>query len=149
VEAALLQNETLIAGLKAKRENMAVNLSTQIGTERDLAQSTPLYEDLKRKAKIAEDNYLLYRGKEENARIGEQMDQQRILNVSVMEAAKVPALPLDRHRFFIALLALLTGLLLAVLCAVGIDLWDQPMETPKQAAAAAGLPVLARLVKGA
>jgi uncharacterized protein involved in exopolysaccharide biosynthesis len=149
VQGELLQNETLVAGLKAKQQNILANLSTQMGTQRDLAQATPLYEDLKRKAKIAEENYLLYRGKEENARIGEQMDQQRILNVSVMEPAKVPALPMDRHRSFIALLALLTGLVLAVFSAVGIDLFDQPIETPRQAAATAGVPVLARLGRGA
>jgi uncharacterized protein involved in exopolysaccharide biosynthesis len=145
VEAALLQNETLIAGLKAKQQNNSASLSAQIGTERDLAQSTPRYEDLKRRAKIAEENYLLYRGKEESASIAEQMDQQRILNVSVMEAAKVPALPLDQHRYFIALLAFLAGLLLAILSAVSMDLLDQPLETPKQAATTAGVPVLARV----
>lgn len=149
VETALLQNETQIAGLRAKRENISQNLAQQIGAERDLAQSTPLYDDLKRKAKIAEDNYLLYRGKEESARIAEQMDQRRILNVSVMEPAKIPALPADRHRSFIALVALIAAMLLAALAALAADLLDQPLATPKEAAAAAGVPVLARLVRGA
>jgi len=44
-----------------------------------------------------------------------------------MQAASVPVLPVDRHRSFIALLALLAGALLSTATALAMDSMDQPV----------------------
>ncbi len=49
--------------------------------------------DLVRNVKTAEDDYLLYQKKSEAARISDALDDRRIVNVSIAEAATVPALP--------------------------------------------------------
>lgn len=49
--------------------------------------------DLVRSVKTAEDDYLLYAKKSEAARISDALDSERIVNVSIAEAATVPALP--------------------------------------------------------
>lgn len=49
--------------------------------------------DLVRNVKTAENDYLLYEQKREAARISDALDSQRIVNVSIAEAATVPALP--------------------------------------------------------
>jgi uncharacterized protein involved in exopolysaccharide biosynthesis len=49
--------------------------------------------DLLRNVKTAEENYLLYMRKREAARISDALDSKRIVNVSIAEAATVPALP--------------------------------------------------------
>jgi uncharacterized protein involved in exopolysaccharide biosynthesis len=49
--------------------------------------------DLVRDVKTAEGDYLLYEKKSEAARISDALDNQRIVNVSIAEAATVPALP--------------------------------------------------------
>ena len=49
--------------------------------------------DLSRDVKAAEDNYLLYLHKREEARISDELDSKQIVNVSIAEAATVPALP--------------------------------------------------------
>jgi len=113
-----------------------------------LTRSTPRYEDLKRKAKIAEENYLLYRRKQEESRIAEEMDQQRILNVSVLQPASVPVLPEERHRSFFLGMFTFAGTLLAMLAALLMDQTDRPVETATQAASAAGVPVIASFTRG-
>ncbi|MDP8980806.1 MAG: Wzz/FepE/Etk N-terminal domain-containing protein [Acidobacteriota bacterium] len=148
VEAELLRTETLAAGLRAKEQSMAANLQTEIGNQSNLVRATTGDEDLKRRQKIAEENYLLYRRKQEESRIAEEMDKQRILNVSVMQMASVPVLPVDRHRSFIVLLALLAGALLSMVTALAVDSMDQPVRTSRQAETAARVPVLARFVRG-
>jgi uncharacterized protein involved in exopolysaccharide biosynthesis len=148
VEAELLRTETLAAGLKAKEQSMAANLQTEIGNQGNLVRATTGDEDLKRRQKIAEENYLLYRRKQEESRIAEEMDKQRILNVSVMQAASVPVLPVERHRSFIVLLALLAGGLLSMATALAADSMDQPVRTTRQAETAAHVPVLAKFVRG-
>jgi uncharacterized protein involved in exopolysaccharide biosynthesis len=147
VEAELLRTETLAAGLRAKEQSVAANLKTEIGNQGNLVRATTGDEDLKRRQKIAEENYLLYRRKQEESRIAEEMDKQRILNVSVMQAASVPALPVDRHRSFIVLLALLAGALLSTVTALAVDSMDQPVRTSRQAEAAAHAPVLAKFMR--
>ena len=50
-------------------------------------------QDLMRAAKADEDNYLLYLRKREEARIGDALDERRILNVAIVEAPVAAALP--------------------------------------------------------
>lgn len=49
--------------------------------------------DMVRNVKTAEDDYLLYEKKSEAARISDALDNERIVNISIAEAATVPALP--------------------------------------------------------
>jgi uncharacterized protein involved in exopolysaccharide biosynthesis len=59
----------------------------------DLDRKGAERDDLVRDVKTEEDNYLLYERKREAARISDALDSQRIVNVSIAEAATVPALP--------------------------------------------------------
>src|SRR5207253_2313202 len=82
-----------------------------------------LHQDMVRAAKADEDNYMLYLHKQEEARINDALDRQRISNVVVAEPAVVPLLPQPRW-----LLALLLGGLVAALSSVvvafAVDYWD-------------------------
>jgi uncharacterized protein involved in exopolysaccharide biosynthesis len=62
-------------------------------TAQELDQKGTTQDDLVRQVKTAEDNYLLYLHKREEARISDALDSKRIVNVSIAEAAAVPALP--------------------------------------------------------
>ena len=67
---------------------------------RQLEQKDLAHRDLARTAKADEDNYLLYLHKREEARMADALDEQRILNVSIIETPTVPALPTaDRWRY--------------------------------------------------
>jgi len=57
-----------------------------------LDQQATAQSDLVRDVKAAEDNYLLYLRKREEARISDELDSKRIVNVSIAEAATVPAM---------------------------------------------------------
>ena len=59
----------------------------------DLDSKSTERADLVRDVKIAEENDLLYERKREAARISDALDRQRIVNVSIAEAATVPAFP--------------------------------------------------------
>src|SRR5262249_53514112 len=50
-------------------------------------------EELQRKLKAAEDKYLLYASKREEARIGDALDEGGLLNVTIAEQPAAPALP--------------------------------------------------------
>ena len=75
-------------------------------------------QDLVRKQKAAEENYMLYLRKQEEARISQELDQKRIFNVSVAEEPTVPAMPASPNWP----LNVLLGALFAGLAAIGLGL---------------------------
>jgi capsular polysaccharide biosynthesis protein len=104
-------------------------------------------ENLLREVKEAEGNDLLYKQKREEARIGDALDRQRIVNVAIAEAATVPALPARPHWA----LTLLAGILLACLVSPGVafaaDYFDPSLRTPDEVRDVLQIPVLAALPK--
>ncbi|MBS1852379.1 MAG: hypothetical protein JST79_15845 [Acidobacteria bacterium] len=101
-------------------------------------------QDLWRDFKTAEDRYVLYATKREEARIGDALDQGGILNVTLADPPVVPALPLHSAWFygFLGLVAaggVSTGLVFAA------DYLDPAFRTPEEILAYLGTPVLASL----
>ena len=68
-------------------------------------------ENLRREVQVAEENYLLYRKKYEEARISAAMDQQRLINVTVAQPAQMPLRPVSKGLLSRMLMSLVAGLL--------------------------------------
>jgi len=98
---------------------------------------------LQRVKKEAEDNYQLYAKKREEARIADELDRQKITNVSIAEAAAVPQLPSSPNRP----VNLLLGLFLAAFLSLGTvftaEMLSDAVHTPRQLEALTGAMVLA------
>ena len=79
--------------LKAKASAIAHVVHRYQDVALQLDSDAAAQDDLIRNVKTAEENYLLYLRKREEARISDALDRDRIVNVSIAEAATVPALP--------------------------------------------------------
>jgi len=136
-----------LAALQARAVATARVLQLYAGKARAIDEKETAQEDLLREAKAAEDNYLLYRHREEEARISDALDKQRIVNVALAEEPTVPALP-SRPR---PLWTVLVGTLLAGVVSVGLafvsDYLDPSFRTPEEVRRALDLPVLAAVPK--
>ena len=87
-----------------------------------------LQDDLIRDVKSAEDNYLLYVRKREEARISDALDSQHIVNVSIAEAPSIPALPTLRLGWlFLGSLFAASGLSIGT--AYAVDRLDPSFRT--------------------
>jgi uncharacterized protein involved in exopolysaccharide biosynthesis len=104
-------------------------------------------ENLQREVKEAEGNYLLYVQKREEARIGDALDRQRIVNVAIAEAATVPALPTHPGVALALLLGILVSGLVSPGLAFAVDYFDPSLRTPDELRQVLGVPVLATLQK--
>jgi len=104
-------------------------------------------EDLVRDVKAAEDNYLLYVHKREEARISDALDRERIVNVSIAEAATVPALPTGHLGW-----ALVGGLFVAGVTSIGAaytaDRLDTSFRNPEELKRYLDVKVLASIPDG-
>jgi uncharacterized protein involved in exopolysaccharide biosynthesis len=103
-------------------------------------------QDLIRNVKAAEQNYLLYVQKQEQARISDEMDKNRILNVAIAETPSVPALPV-----FSPLLLVLAGGVVALMISMAVaffaDYLDPSFRTPEEVVEFLDLPLLACFAK--
>jgi uncharacterized protein involved in exopolysaccharide biosynthesis len=103
---------------------------------------TAEHDTLERKLKLAEDNYLRYEEKKEQARIATALDLEQFLNVSIVEPAKEPALPAERNVAMVMLVGLLLASCTGVGAAVVRDRQNRAVASAAEIAALTGLPVL-------
>jgi uncharacterized protein involved in exopolysaccharide biosynthesis len=131
-------------GLRA-RQSAA---STQVASLRTFAQRLQSesmdQQDLMRTAKAEEDNYLLYLHKREEARIGDALDEHRILNVAIVEPPAAPVLP-EHSVFLYLLLAFMLALAFSIGLAFTTEYFDPTIRTPHEAYGLLEVPVLAWL----
>jgi len=113
-----------------------------------LGEDAIVQRDLEQNLKAAEDKYLLYVNKREEARIGDSLDENGMLNVTVAEAPHVPALPLwplwsSTCAALFGATVVSTGLVFAT------DYFDPSLRSPGDVMQILGTPVLATLPKAA
>ena len=139
--------------LKAQVEQRVLAVQGEAGNAvgayyRDLAHelgnSAIAQEHLLHDLTSAEEKYLLYVNKREEARIGDALDRGGILNVAIAEQPTIPALPQLSGLSFMFI-----GLVVAGAVSVGqafvIDYLTPSFRTPDEIVALLGMPVLASL----
>jgi uncharacterized protein involved in exopolysaccharide biosynthesis len=109
-----------------------------------LGQSAILQRNLEQNLKAAEQEYLLYASKHEEARIGDSLDENGILNVAIAQYATVPALPV--WPFWSAMCVSLVGACAFSTGAVFVtDYFDPSFRNSSEIAEFLGVPVLTSL----
>lgn len=133
-----------LAALRARRGSMAATVQGYRTRAQQLEGKALAQADLQRAIKTAEENYTLYLRKQEEARMADALDRQRILNVAIAERATVPALADTNLKA-----QLLAALMLAMFLSVGLawvkDYWDASFRTPDEVRQYLNLPVLAAI----
>ena len=141
VELAKARSE--LASLQAGSNARAQAVQEYRSMVLDLDQKNLKRADLVRAQKAAEENYLLYQRKQEEARIEEELDKQRIVNVAIAEEPSVPVLPNPspipfKFGFVIA------GFL-SLGCGLITDYYDRTFHTPEDIERYLGIPLLAAM----
>lgn len=109
-----------------------------------LAENAVVQSDLEQKLKAAEDKYLLYANKREESRIGDALDQTGILNVTVAEQPRRPALPVT-PMWLAGCFSLAAACMFSTGAVFIADYIDPSIRTPAEAMRLLGAPVLAAL----
>jgi uncharacterized protein involved in exopolysaccharide biosynthesis len=131
-------------GLRARQSGAAIQLASLRQFAQEMQSDSIDQQDLMRAAKADEDNYLLYLHKREEARIGDALDEQRILNVAIVEPPVAPALPLHSALIYF-LLAFGLAMAFSVGLAFTAEYFDSTIRTPNEALNLLEVPVLAWL----
>jgi uncharacterized protein involved in exopolysaccharide biosynthesis len=143
-EGELVKNQVELNALLARSSATRAMLASYHEAAQQLGDRAVKQEDLLHSVKAAEEKYLLYVNKREEARIGDALDQGGILNVTIAEQPTAPALPARSEMFFGWI-----GLVLAGTVSTGLvfvaDRLDPAFRTPDEVLLCLGAPVLASL----
>ncbi len=113
-----------------------------------LGEKGATQQGLRRTLKSAEDNYLLYTRKQEEARISDALDRTRIANVVLADPPSVPPVPSSAARIWILLVGGIMALVLGAAMTYLLDCLNPYLRTPDEIEAALEIPVLASLAAG-
>ncbi len=131
-------------GLRAREVTADTQLTEYRSQARKLGEDAITQDDLTSSEKAAEENYLLYVKKREEARMGDALDEDGIVNVAIAEQPVVPALPV-----WPAAAVVLAGFVTAVTSGAGaafaLDYLDPALRTPEEVLTCLDIPVLASL----
>ncbi len=131
-------------GLRARQSDAAAQVAALRQAAQQMQSDSVDQQDLMRTAKAEEDNYLLYLRKREEARMGDALDERRILNVAIVEPPAAPALPAHSLPLYF-LLAFGLAMAFSVAIAFTTEYFDPTIRTPDEAQVVLGVPVLAWL----
>ncbi len=148
VKSELGKAEVELGALSARERAIAAQLASAHGQARQLGEAAIHQQDLLRGMKTAEESYLLYAKKSEEARISDALDERGIVNVILAEPPVAPVLP--KHSAWVWLLL---GVAMATTASVAmtfvVDYVDPAFRTPEEIATYLRAPVLASLPREA
>ncbi len=145
LEGGLAQATVDAAGQQAHVDALRAQIdSTRAALDR-LDQVAAENGRLDQELAAANEAYLTYTRKQEQARLGSALDDSHIVNVAVVEPAVVPDRPARSHGIVLIMLAGILSLGLGTAAALTLELFDPTVRGARDAEAATGLPVLGRV----
>ena len=143
-KAELEKSEVQFRALQARATEVGAQLASYKQAARQFGQAAITQDDLQNSEKAAEDNYLLYVKKREEARMADALDERGIVNVALAEQPVTPALPVLSTWAVLAIGMIAAGAGGAG-AAFAADYVDQGFRTPDDVLAYLNAPVLASL----
>jgi uncharacterized protein involved in exopolysaccharide biosynthesis len=143
-KADLSKAEVELRALQARQQATALELAAARSRARMLGEAAIHQQDLLRGMKTAEESYLLYARKSEEARITDALDERGIVIVAIAEPPVAPVLP--KHSPWVVLfVGALAGVFAGVGMAFAVDSLDPAFRTPEEVVEYLRAPVLASL----
>ena len=114
LENELGRAEGAEAGLRGRIQAMTAQNQAYHAELAKLDRLLPHEQQLQRETKVAEENFLLYSKRREEARIGQRMDEQKISNVMLSGKPRMPSAPKARLGTVLTVyaIAMVVGVLL-------------------------------------
>jgi uncharacterized protein involved in exopolysaccharide biosynthesis len=142
IEKEKLKIEADLKAQEARADSLRSQIGQIDGDIRRLDTSEKEFQGIKREIGTNEQNYKNYSEKYEETRILDDLNKRKISNVSILQSAAVPALPVKRDRQKYVLLSLVLGLGLGFGLAIALESIPQQCTTPLSAEKHLRLPIL-------
>lgn len=143
IRADLIAARADIAAATAVKESLSKQMVALVADLTRIDAASAEREALDNEALIAREAYLTYRRKEEAARFSSALDQSRIVNVQVAEAATPPSKPEPSSKQLALIIGAIMSLAAGLMAAYALDWTDPSVKGYAHAQRLSGLDVLA------
>jgi uncharacterized protein involved in exopolysaccharide biosynthesis len=146
-KAELQKAQVEMKGLEAREATTSAHLAGYRSLARQLGEDAIVQDDLTSSEKAAQENYLLYVKKREEARMGDALDEGGIVNVAIAQQPVVPTLPVWPAGV-VVLVGCVAALASGTGAAFAADHLDPALRTPEEVLKYLEIPVLASIPEG-
>ncbi len=143
LEATKIQAELNTA--KARADSLHRTIASVDRDIQELDLRGREFQELRREVTVNESNYQTYLKKLEEARISDDMDRQKIANISVIQTASIPMTPVKPRKEYNLMLGVVLGALAALGSGFLSEYASQGLSSPESVRRKLDLPVLASL----
>jgi uncharacterized protein involved in exopolysaccharide biosynthesis len=147
-KSELQQAQVQLKALQAREAATSVQETAYRTMAQQLGEDAVTQDDLLSTEKAAQDNYLLYVKKQDEARMDDALDEKGIVNVAIAEHPVAPALP-EWSAWTVLLIGLAAAGAAGTGAAFAADYVDPAFRTPDDVLAYLNSPVLASLPRRA
>jgi capsular exopolysaccharide synthesis family protein len=142
---ALSTEQKNLSSIQAKILNLKEQLATKKEGLKTINDTGLKITSLKREIDIQQARYQRYSDKLDQARIDHALDREKISNISVVQPATLPTLPVSQRRTLKLALGILVGILGGIGLAFLFEHIDHSIKTPTEVEEKLRLPTLASI----
>jgi len=143
-KSELQHAQVQLKALQAREAATSAQTSAYRETAQRLGEDAITQDDLLSSERAAQENYLLYVKKQEQARLDDALDERSIVNVAIAEQAVAPALPV-LSAWVVLAIGLASAAVAGTGAAFAADYFDPAFRNPDDVLAYLNAPVLASL----
>ena len=140
----LLDLESQLREMRAREANLDEQLSRANRYLMSLQQKSVEFDRLDQERKSRRDTYELYVKREQEARISRAMDEQKLVNVDVIQRPALPLARADLQRVSVAV-SLIAGLVLGLAAAFAREFLSPTLHSEADVGRHLGLPLMASI----
>lgn len=140
----LLDLEGTLKEMRARQAMLEEEVSRTNRRLVTLQQKSIDYDRLEEEVKNRRDTYELYVKREQEARIGQAMDDQKLVNVDVVQRPALPLARVDTQRLSVAVM-IVAGLIVGLAGAFGREYLGRSLHSEGDVSRHLGLPLLASI----
>lgn len=137
-----------LIGYKEREKELSSAVARLRQDINNLERASFTHEEMVRQVQLAQSNYLLYAKKQEEARISEALDREKVANVSIIDPASVPLDPVRPNRQLNLVMGFFLALFVGLGTAWGVSFFDDVAHTSNDVERQLNVPVIVSIPEG-
>jgi uncharacterized protein involved in exopolysaccharide biosynthesis len=137
-----------LIGYKEREKELASAMARLRQDIKNLERASFTHEAMVRQLQLAQSNYLLYAKKQEEARISEALDREKVANVSIIDPASMPLDPVRPNRQLNLIMGFFLALFVGLGTAWGVSFFDDVAHSSGDIERQLNVPVIVSIPEG-
>ncbi len=146
--AELTRTRAGLIGYQAQERELTDGVAVLKQRLKGLETAKLMHEKLQRELELHRGNYLLYARKQEEARISEALDREKVANVSIVDPASVPISAVRPNRKLNLALGLVLALFVGFGTSLGLGFFDKQIRSSNDLERQLRVPVIVSIPEG-